>query len=593
MNLKAVLIANRGEIAVRIIRACRQLGLKAVAVFSQADAGAYWTRLADEAVEIGPAAPRASYLNIARLIEVAEQVQADAVHPGYGLLSESPEFAEAVRESGRVFVGPTPEIIAQMGDKVRARQAAQAAGLPVLPGTPGAVTAAEARVMAPDIGFPLAVKASFGGGGRGMRVVRSASDLDEALGQAVREATAAFGRGDVYLERYIDRPRHVEVQILADTQGRVIHLGDRDCSTQRRHQKLIEEAPAPHLSPELAQAMRGAAVELARQVGYIGAGTVEFLVDRTHGDFHFLEMNTRLQVEHGVTEMVSGVDLVVAQLQIAAGAPLNMTQDDLRLTGAAIQARITAEDPWLDFAPTPGRIERLVRPDGPWVRTDFGVEAGDDVSPFYDSMFGKVQAWGADRESARLRLIGALDQLAVSGLSHTGPYLRALLDQPDFIGVDHDTGSVERDWRADPDRRPVRGTEAPGTPDVATPHREVQIPIAGRLATVRVLGRTSPASTAATRTARQRGGNGAASAHMGSDLRAPMDSVVAAVAVVPGQAIGRGDPVVVVEAMKMEVVLSAPVDGIVDTVTVSPGDPIKSGSILAVFRPTPAEGDSE
>ncbi len=437
----SVLIANRGEIAVRIVRACRELGLRAVAVYSDADAGALHVRLADSAYRIGPAPARESYLSADAVLAAAAASGADAVHPGYGLLSEDARFAAAVIDAGLTWVGPPPDVIARMGDKVAARRAATDARVPVLPGSDGPVPAG---YDASALGLPLVVKASFGGGGRGMRVVRGLSELDDALAAAAREATAAFGRGEVYLERYLDRPRHVEVQILADAHGTVLHLGDRDCSVQRRHQKMLEEAPAPDLPTGQRDALRSAAVDLAREVGYVGAGTVEFLV--AGSDFFFLEMNTRLQVEHGVTELVTGVDLVAAQLAVAGGEKLWFTQDDVVVTGHALQARIAAEDPWSGFVPSPGTITALRVPSGPWVRSDLGVEAGDTVAREYDSMIGKVLARGPDRDTARRRLAAALDELAVGGIPTTAPYLRTVLDRDDFVAVTHDTGSVERDW---------------------------------------------------------------------------------------------------------------------------------------------------
>ncbi|HEY5760587.1 MAG TPA: biotin carboxylase N-terminal domain-containing protein, partial [Steroidobacter sp.] len=392
-----LLIANRGEVAVRIVRACRELGVRAVAVYSDADAGALHTRLADEAHRLGPAPARESYLDIDRIIAVARESGADAVHPGYGLLSENAEFAQAVIDAGLIFVGPEPGTIAQMGDKVAARNAARRSGVPLLPGSAGAIKdASTAMDIAERVGYPLVVKACFGGGGRGMRVVRGPDELAMSLQSAGREANAAFGRGEVYLERYIASARHVEVQILADAHGNVVHLGDRDCSVQRRHQKLIEEAPAPALPESLRSAVALAAIRLAKDVAYRSAGTVEFLVDVASERFYFLEMNTRLQVEHGVTELVTGIDIVAEQIRIARGEALRFSQSDVRIHGHAMQARIAAEDPWESFQPRPGRIETLSLPQGPWLRLDFGVEAGDTVVSHYDSMFGKVQSWGPD-----------------------------------------------------------------------------------------------------------------------------------------------------------------------------------------------------
>ena len=588
MTITSVLIANRGEIAVRIIRACRELGVRAVAVHSEADAGALWTRLADEAVNIGPAPARASYLNIDGLIAAAKATGADAVHPGYGLLSESPEFAAAVVDAGLRFVGPSAQVIATMGDKVEARKAAVAAGLPVLPGSDGVVEGFDDAIAhARRIGWPIAVKASFGGGGRGMRVAHGEDDLKAALEQATREASAAFGRGEIYLERYLVRPRHVEVQVLGDGHGGLIHLGDRDCSVQRRHQKLIEEAPAPALSDGLRARILEAAVTLSKSVGYQGAGTVEFLADVANDAFYFLEMNTRLQVEHGVTELVTGVDIVTAQIRVAGGEPLGIQQTDVATNGCAIQARISAEDPWENFRPAPARVDDLRLPGGPWLRTDFGVETGDDIPNFYDSMFGKVQAWGRTREEARARLAQALDALVVAGPVTTAPYLRQLLDTPDFAAATHDTGSVERDWLPDADDRPAAvvssATHADTAPSASISERIVSAPWGGQLVDVSVFGvRTarSAAAVAGTQLDRRSASGGSG----GPDILAPMDAAVAHTPVAVGDRVAKGAAVLVLEAMKMEVVLSAPHAGVLEALHVGVGDAVKSGAVIAVVR---------
>ncbi|GIK48318.1 MAG: hypothetical protein KJZ75_03985 [Hyphomonadaceae bacterium] len=581
--IRAVLVANRGEIAVRIIRACRELGIRAIAVHSAADAGAFWTRMADDARDIGPAAAAQSYLNIEAIVAAAGAAGADAVHPGYGLLSESPIFAQAVRDAGLRFIGPSPSAIAIMADKVTARKAATDAGLPVLPGTESTVESiAEGLKAAPAIGWPIAVKASFGGGGRGMRVAQSESDLEAAMEQASREAAAAFGRAEIYLERYLPKPRHIEVQILADSRGGVIHLGDRDCSVQRRHQKLLEEAPAPALPDGLRQRIADASVRLARSVGYESAGTVEFLADIANDAFYFLEMNTRLQVEHGITELVTGVDIVREQIAIAAGELLSLHQQDVVVRGHAIQARIAAEDAWDGFRPSPGRIEALRLPQGPGVRLDFGVEAHDEIPGHYDSMFGKIQALAATRDEARLRLGVALDDFMVAGVPTTASYLRILLDQPSFAAVTHDTGSLEREWRPDPAKRPTPTlaavTAAPSAP--AYSERRIAAPWGGRLIEVAVFGRVDNGAAAAASGNARPNRELAGAVIGGPDVTAPMDASVNAIPVKLGDTVAKGAPLVILEAMKMEVIVSAQRDGLVSVIHVAPGDAVKIGATL-------------
>jgi acetyl-CoA/propionyl-CoA carboxylase biotin carboxyl carrier protein len=631
-GLRTVLVANRGEIAVRIIRACRELGLRTVAVHSDADAGALHVRLADEAHRIGPAPARRSYLDIDALLGAAKASGADAVHPGYGLLAEDAGFAAAVTAAGLVFVGPDADVVATMGDKVAARAIATRCGVPVAPGSDGPVDPADlpaVTALARRLGWPVVVKASFGGGGRGMRVVHEAAELAEALAAAGREAGASFGRSQVHLERYLERPRHVEVQVLADAHGTVVHLGDRDCSVQRRHQKLVEEAPAPDLPPALRTALHDAAVRIARSVGYRGVGTVEFLVlpeeagrggadlgtgggradgaragrpageladprrapaDRVSG-YYFLEMNTRLQVEHGVTEMVTGVDLVAAQLRVAAGEPLWFGPADLRIDGHAVQARIAAENPWEGFRPEPGTVHELAPPLGPWVRCDFGVEPGDAVPAEYDSMFGKVLAWGPDRDVARRRLVAALDELRVSGVPTTASYLRGVLVSESFAQVGHDTGSVARDWAPDPAARPADTPVATPAPGGTVRARRVRIATDRGPVEVAVYGRTPPTGTAAdgttNTTARpERSGPGAGSAAgPGAPPVAPMDATVVAVRVQAGREVAAGDVLAVLEAMKMEIEVRADAAGVVAEVLVSPGDPIGAGGPLVRLAP--------
>ncbi len=593
----SLLIANRGEIAVRIIRACRELGIRSISVHSDADEGALHTRLADESVRLGPTSARESYLHIERILAAASQSGAQALHPGYGLLSENAEFASRVISAGLMFIGPTPEVIALMGDKVAARAAAQQSAVPLLPASPHAVDdAREAARLAGYIGYPLVIKASFGGGGRGMRVVRAPEELESALQAAARESLAAFGRGDVYLERYIEHARHVEVQILADTQGRVIHVGDRDCSVQRRHQKMIEEAPAPALPESLRAAVLESAVRLARQVGYRSAGTVEFLVDPAAHQFFFLEMNTRLQVEHGVSELVSGIDLVRSQIHIACDEPLPFVQSDIELRGAAIQGRVSAEDPWSAFQPSPGRIRRLRLPSDPWVRCDFGVEAGDSISAHYDSMFGKVLAWGPTRETARKRLIGALSCLEVDGVETTAPYLSQVLENREFVDIAHDTGSVERTWSPDPGRRRPESAVDPAAevsvPDRVRSARRVRLSTSQGVVDVDVFGRDTSGRQAAGADRRVISATPGPRQPNGEPV-APIDGAVVQVAVKAGDVVAEGDLLAVMEAMKMELAVKASRAGRVEAVLVEAGQVAARGCLLVRLSPCANSGLDE
>jgi acetyl-CoA carboxylase biotin carboxylase subunit len=440
--VKKVLVANRGEIAIRIIRACRELGIATVAVYSEADRRSPHVFAADEAELIGPAPAAQSYLRIDRLVDVARRRGCDAVHPGYGFLAERASFARAVEAAGLVFVGPPPEAIDAMGDKTRARTVMMEAGVPVVPGTAAALAdTAEATAVAEDVGYPVMLKAAAGGGGKGMRVVRDPEELVPAYEAASREARAAFGDGSVYVEKFLEGPRHIEIQVLADRHGAVIHLGERECSIQRRHQKMIEEAPSPAVGGELRRAMGEAAVAAARAVGYRNAGTVEFLY--TDGEFYFLEMNTRIQVEHPVTELVTGVDLVQWQLRIASGEPLGVAQDDVRWSGHAIECRITSEDPAHGFLPSSGRIELLSVPGGPGVRWDGGIQAGDEVSLYYDPMLAKLIVHGPSREAAVARMLRALDELRIVGIETSAPFHRRVLRERDFRAGDIDIRYLE------------------------------------------------------------------------------------------------------------------------------------------------------
>ena len=572
-ELGPVLVANRGEVAVRVVRACRELGLRSIVAHTEVDAGSLATRVADAA------APVASYLDADAVMGAARAHGARAVHPGYGLLAEDAGFARAVADAGLVFVGPPADVVAAMGDKVRARSLARSCDVPVLDGTDGPVTPEEAGDAAARIGFPLLVKAAHGGGGRGMRVVGEPGDLPGALAAAGREAAAAFGRGEVFLERYVPRPRHVEVQVLADHGGAVVVLGDRDCTVQRRHQKLLEEAPAPGLPDALRDELHDAARRLALAVGYRGAGTVEFLLDRDTGAPAFLEMNTRLQVEHGVTEMVTGLDLVVAQLRLAAGELLDEAVGPVEVRGHAIQARIAAEDPGKGFRPAPGRVTALVLPSGPWVRCDLGVEAGDAVPGAYDSLLGKLHAWGPDRATACTRLAAALDDLVVVGVPTTASYLRTVLDRPEHAAMAHDTGSVERDWPPAPSAPPAAA--ASGEPATGPAARSVHLgtergPLALRVPRHRTAGPTARSA----RPERAPAGNTSTGPAAGGDPVAPMDATVVDVVVAPGDDVDAGAVLVVLEAMKMELPVRATRATRVDAVHVAPGDRVTAGSAL-------------
>jgi acetyl-CoA carboxylase biotin carboxylase subunit len=442
---KKVLIANRGEIALRVIRACRELGVETVAVYSEADRESLHVRFADDDVCIGPPPSRQSYLRIPHIIAAAEITGADAIHPGYGFLAENAEFADTCRASNITFIGPTGEQIRQMGDKATARRLAKEAGVPTVPGSAGTIEDPdEAIAAATDIGFPVIIKATAGGGGKGMRIAPAAEQFLQLFGLAQNEALSAFGNGAVYIEKYLEHPRHVEIQVLGDQYGRVVHLGERDCSVQRRHQKLIEESPSPALTAELREEMGAAAVRLAQNIGYTGAGTVEFLLD-TDGCFYFMEMNTRIQVEHPVTEMVTSFDLVKEQIRVAAGEHCTFQGDGRRLRGHAIECRINAEDPYRGFQPSPGLITAYHPPGGPGVRVDTHVYAGYTVPPYYDSLLAKVIVHGNTREEALARMGQALDSFILEGPTTTIPFLARVIRHPDFVAGNVDTRFLERE----------------------------------------------------------------------------------------------------------------------------------------------------
>ena len=449
-RFRRILVANRGEIALRVIRACRELGIEAIQAYSEADRDSLPVALADGAICIGPPPSSQSYLRGSVIIEAARAARADAVHPGYGFLSENAGFAKACQDVGIAFIGPSARAIELMGDKATARRMAAEAGVPVTPGSEGVVAdGAAARAAAAAIGYPVLLKAAAGGGGRGMRVVRDAAEIDARFADAAREAHTAFGDGSLYVERFLTRVRHVEIQVLAD-ETRVLHLGERDCSIQRRNQKLVEESPSPALDADLRARMGEAAVRLCRHVHYRNAGTVEFIVDTASGAFHFMEMNTRVQVEHPASEMVTGIDIVKAQIAIAQGESLPWSQDDVRLEGHALECRINAEDPARDFMPSPGTIERWTLPGGPGIRVDTHVIAGTTVPPFYDSLLAKLLAWGRDRGEALARMRRALVEMRVDGVPTTLPFHRMLLDDARFVAGDVHTRFVETELARTP-----------------------------------------------------------------------------------------------------------------------------------------------
>ncbi|MEU6601068.1 acetyl/propionyl/methylcrotonyl-CoA carboxylase subunit alpha [Streptomyces flaveolus] len=631
-----VLVANRGEIAVRVIRTLRSLGVRSVAVFSDADADARHVREADTAVRIGPAPAAESYLSVERLLEAAARTGAQAVHPGYGFLAENAGFARACEEAGLVFIGPPADAIALMGDKIRAKETVQAAGVPVVPGGRDPELAEAARAL----GAPVLLKPSAGGGGKGMRLVRDMTVLEEEIAAARREARASFGDDTLLVERWVDRPRHIEIQVLADGHGSVVHLGERECSLQRRHQKIIEEAPSVLLDERTRAAMGEAAVQAARSCGYRGAGTVEFIVPG--GDpsqYYFMEMNTRLQVEHPVTELVTGLDLVEWQLRVAAGEPLGFAQEDLRLTGHAVEARICAEDPARGFLPSGGTVLLLNEPQGDGVRTDSGLTEGTEVGSLYDPMLSKVIAYGPDRETALRKLRSALAETVTLGVQTNAGFLRRLLAHPAVVAGELDTGLVERvvdelvstdvpeevyeaaaavrlerlkprteGW-VDPFSVPS-GWRLGGTPRPPAFHVRVQDPVAYTpRGTHTVTGDRVTVTLDGVRHTFHRAGDWigrdgdawqvrdhdpvAASlnraAHAGADsLTAPMPGTVTVVKVAVGDEVTAGQSLLVVEAMKMEHVISAPHAGTVAELDVTPGTTVAMDQVLAVIAPEEA-----
>jgi acetyl-CoA/propionyl-CoA carboxylase biotin carboxyl carrier protein len=593
--LKKVLIANRGEIAVRVIRTCRELGVATVAVYSDLDREALHVRQADEAYSLGGQTAAESYLNTEAILRVIEDSGADGVHPGYGFFSENTDFARAITELGVVFIGPPPEAIDVMGDKISSRHAAERAGVSGVPGRSEVLTSPDEVVAFGDeFGWPVAIKAAFGGGGRGMKVVAGPDDAAEALESAMRESTAYFGRSECYIERYLAWPRHVEMQIIADTFGTTLWLGERDCSAQRRHQKLVEESPAPNFPDEVRRAMGEASVKVAEACGYVNAGTVEFLYQ--DGEFFFLEMNTRLQVEHPVTELVTGLDLVEWQLRVASGEPLGFTQDEVRRDGHAMEVRINAEDPAGGaFLPSPGTITRFDVPGGPGVRLDAGYGSGDTVSQFYDNLVAKLVVWGHDREAARRRMLRAIDETQIVGVATTLPADVAILSHPDFVAGEHSTNWVEQTLDlsgvvSSPDGAPGAGAPVDGEEALPRVLRDVTAEVDGRRYRVKLwvpdLGDSVAVAADAAGTARVTGPKrpkAAASGAGSGTVAVPMQGTIVKVLVTEGDPVEVGQTVCVLEAMKMENNVNAERAGTVKEVRVQAGDSVGPGDVIAVI----------
>jgi acetyl-CoA/propionyl-CoA carboxylase, biotin carboxylase, biotin carboxyl carrier protein len=581
-----VLVANRGEIAIRIFRTLRELGIVPVAVYSEVDRASLHVELADEAYLLGPGPANESYLAQDRVIDAAQRSGAEAVHPGYGFLAENATFARAVEAAGLVWIGPPADAIDVMGSKVAARERMQAAGVPIIPGTTEEVsTAAEIRTLGDELGWPIAIKASAGGGGKGLKVVDTAAEVDRAFESAQREGEAYFSNPAVYVERYFEDPRHVEVQVLADAYGNVIHLGERDCTIQRRHQKLVEETPSPAVSDELRERIGQIAVDAARAVGYQSAGTIEGLLSR-EGEYYFLEMNTRIQVEHTVTELVTGLDLVREQVLIAAGEPLWLGQEDVRLSGHAIECRVNAEDPSNGFLPAPGRITGYREPAGPGVRVDSGVDAGREVVALYDPLIAKLCVHGVDREHARQRMRRALAEYRIEGVATLLGFHRALLEHPCFVAAGTCHGVVESEELATRARElSHETTSVPTASDGARPLREqrVHAELEGRRYDLKLLLPEPPHAELARRR-RERLGRGRGHGAARDAVVSPMQGTVLAVEVAEGDEVEAGQVLCVIEAMKMENEIVAHRPGRVSELSVEPGQPVKTGQVICVVQ---------
>jgi acetyl-CoA/propionyl-CoA carboxylase, biotin carboxylase, biotin carboxyl carrier protein len=589
-----VLIANRGEISIRVARTLKEMGIGSVAVYSEIERDAPHVREADEAFLLGPATPAESYLNVEKIIEVAQTAGAEGIHPGYGFLAENAPFAAAVEKAKLTWIGPPPKAIEAMGSKTEARQIMQKAGVPIVPGgTEPVKDVEEAKKQAKEIGYPIACKAAGGGGGKGFRVAESEDKLEEAFEGAAREGEKFFSDPTVYLERYLEDPRHVEVQVLADAKGNVIHLGERDCSIQRRHQKLIEESPGPQVDEEMRERIGKIATDAASAVGYRSAGTVEGL--QVGEDYFFLEMNTRVQVEHCVTELVTGFDIVREQVRIAAGEKLSIAQEDVELRGHAIECRINAEAAHKNFAPAPGRITTYREPAGPGVRVDSGVEAGSEVTPMYDPMFAKLIVWDLDREKATARMLRALGEYEIGGLTTLVPFHQALLSTKQWANGETCRDLTEdREWLKSlaPEAAPTQGGEEASEDGKA--ERSYQVEVGGKLFDVKVIGdaAAAPAAGGANPGAglrkppkRERsGGGGGGAAASGNDLVSPLQGNVFKVPVEEGQEVSTGDVVLVIEAMKMENEITAHKDGKIAKLAVQEGAAVNSGDLLATIE---------
>jgi acetyl-CoA/propionyl-CoA carboxylase, biotin carboxylase, biotin carboxyl carrier protein len=581
-----VLVANRGEIAIRIFRTLRELGIACVGVYSEPDAAARHVGFADEAYLIGGGAPADSYLHAERIVETAQRAGAEAIHPGYGFLAENARFARLCDDAGIVWIGPPPEAIEAMGSKIAARERMRAAGVPIVPGTTEPLESVEQLVaLGDELGWPLAIKASAGGGGKGLKVVQSPEDAARALDSARREGEAYFSDATVYIERYLVDPRHVEVQVLADDHGNAIHLGERDCTIQRRHQKLVEETPSPAVDDELRARIGAIAVDAARAVGYRSAGTIEGLLSR-EGEYFFLEMNTRIQVEHTVTELVTGLDLVAEQVRIAAGEPLSLRQEDVVLHGHAIECRINAEDVGAGFLPAPGTITAYSEPGGPGVRVDSGVAAGSEISPLYDPMIAKLVVHGRDREHARRRMLRALDEFTIEGVESLLGFHRALLSHPCFVAGETCHGIVESEQLAEQaEELSHRTTSVPASSDGAAAGRLrpllVPVEVGGRRFDVRVLEREPPWAELARRRRKRTSGAGRSGGGREAVV-SPMQGTVLSVEVAEGDEVEVGQVICVVEAMKMENEVHAHLAGVVRELSVEAGRSVSSGQVICV-----------